>query len=351
VGHQFPIYFVNAVRSVLLMAPNDDVLVVDNASGSATLVRELQEIARREPRVRLLLRDSNDMSRNTKVGGLYDAYNEVAADALNREYDYLHIMQNDMQMLWWDDEIIAGAARIYAKYPECVNIYTVVLPRHVHSLSADLEYEKPKLAHLRNYGLTDAGLYDLKKWRARGMRFMDNEQAHARKYREEGLRVFCHPVPAVAQIPWPAVVRNGRIIGREVQPREDFLLRPLTPAEIDQITESTELTSLEAAAIPWGWTCLTPYWITDLRSIHYLAARRADIRARGVRAALPRWERRGLPPGTSVLTVQRQPQYWFWQLLVEPLFYAGRRVFPAVLPGGRRPLHVGAGGPPRSRHR
>ena len=104
VGHQFPVYFINAVNSVLLMTGNDDIIVVDNASNLPKLTRELQSIADKEPRVRLLLRESNDISRNSKVGGLYDAYNEIVSYALQQGYDYLHIMQNDMQMLWWDEQ-------------------------------------------------------------------------------------------------------------------------------------------------------------------------------------------------------------------------------------------------------
>ena len=106
VGHKLPVYFLNAVNSVRLMTENDDILVVDNASGLPGLISELQSIAEREPRVRLLLRDTNDISRNSKVGGLYDAYNEVVDYALDRGYDYLHIIQHDMQMVWWDETVI-----------------------------------------------------------------------------------------------------------------------------------------------------------------------------------------------------------------------------------------------------
>src|ERR1700688_3014024 len=98
VGHKLPGYFINSINSVLLMAENDDIIVVDNASSLPALTLELQSIAEREPRVRLLLRSTNDLTRNSKVGGLYDAYNEIIDYALGRGYDYLHILQHDMQM-------------------------------------------------------------------------------------------------------------------------------------------------------------------------------------------------------------------------------------------------------------
>jgi hypothetical protein len=117
VGHKLPGYFFNAVNSVLSMAPTDDVLVVDNASNLPALTQELQSIAAREPRVRLLLREDNDTTFNKKVGGLYDAYNAVMEQALRQGYDYVHIMQHDMQLLWWDAAIPQLASEIFAEYP------------------------------------------------------------------------------------------------------------------------------------------------------------------------------------------------------------------------------------------
>jgi len=320
VGHKLPSYFANAINSVVRVAPNDDILIVDNASNLPMLTRELQSTATREQRVHLLLRDSNDVARNAKVGGLYDAYNEVMDYAMHRGYGYLHIVQHDMQLLWWDENILGLAKEIFAEYPECVNIHTQALPRHL-LLSDGLEYIKPKLALLTHYGLTDTGLYDLAKWRALDMRFDDTETAHARRYLDQGLRVICHPLPTVAAIPWPAVVRSGKVLGREVKPCEEFLLRPLTDADISQVKESTETIWLEDVCVPWGWTCLTPYWVTDLRSINYWVFRYRDIRHRGFRAAWPRWERRGLPGGTSVHQVQRQPRFGRWRLVIQPAWH------------------------------
>ena len=180
------------------------------------------------------------------------------------------------------------AREIYAEYPECVNICTFAQPLYSLFLSGNVEYLKPNLAFLRDYGLTDSGLYDLERWRRLDMRFLDSEKAHAKKYLMQGLRVFFHPLPTVAPIPWPAVVRSGRVRGREVQSTQQFLLRPLTPSETSQVKEATEPIPLEDLAVPWGWTCLTPYWVTDLRTINYWVYLYRDMRepwpARGVAA-------------------------------------------------------------------
>lgn len=325
VGHKLPAYFTNAVNSVLLMAEDDDVIIVDNASNLPKLTREFQSIAEREPRVRLLLRETNDISRNSKVGGLYDAYNEVVSYALEQGYDYLHIMQNDMQMTWWDKSVMRRASEIYAEYPECVNICMFAHPRYGISLSGNVEYVKPNLAFMRYYGVTDTGLYELERWRRFDMRFLDSETAHSQKYLNQGLRVFMHPFPTVAPIPWPAVVRSGRVVGREVQSTEQFLVRPLTPNKINQVKEATELILLEDLAVPWGWTCLTPYWLTDLRTINYWVYLYRDIRSRGLRAAWPRWEQRGISGRAAPRKVQRRPRFGLLPAAVQPIWHALRR--------------------------
>jgi hypothetical protein len=320
VGHKFPIYFENATNSVLRMTSHDDILVIDNASNEPDIIRRLKELASAEPRVRLVLRTTNDLSRNTKVGGLYDAYNEAMTCALDQGYDYVHIMQHDMQMLWWDESVMRHAREIFAEYPECVNISMLIQSRLL-LLSDQLDYLKPKLALLSRYGLTDSGLYDMTKWRAREMRFSDSETAHALKYLQEGLKVFCHPLPTVVQIPWPAVVRSGKVVGHEVEPRQEFLLRPLSAPEITYVKESTDPVWSEDVSIPWGWTCLTPYWTSDLRTINYLVFLYRAIRLHGLRAAWPRWERRGLADGASLRGVQRQPRFGMLPVLVVPIWH------------------------------
>jgi hypothetical protein len=324
VGHKFPIYFENAINSTLRMTITDDILVVDNASNESSITRRLQMLANAHPRVRLVLRTTNDLSRNKKVGGLYDAYNEVMTYALEQGYDHVHIMQHDMQLLWWDESIMRRAREIFAEYPECVNI-SMQVPSMTFRLSGLLSYEKPKLILLSRYGLTDTGLYDMAKWRARDMRFSNSETAHALKYLNQGLQVFIHPLPPVAPIPWPAVVRNGKVVGREVKSRRELLLRPLSPAEITAAKESTDPVWAEDICVPWGWACLTPYYPSDLRSINYLVSLYRTIRHRGLRAGWPRWERRGLSAGRPLRGVQRQPRFGMLAVVAVPIWHSLRR--------------------------
>src|ERR1017187_9977225 len=303
VGHGLRTYFLNAVRSVRATAPGDHILVVDNASPDAELRVELARLASGDPQMKLLFRDSNDLT-NGKVGGLYDAYREAFDLATRERFDYLHLIQGDMQVLWWDDEVVSRAVELFDSEVRCVNIH-MVLQTADRAFGDVLERSgRGEPSKLRHYGLSDTGLYHLKRWKYLEMSFADSEREHAHKYFAQGLTVICHPWPTDAPIPWPAVVRWGIQSGREIVPTKPFLLRPLSSEGIAQL-KLRNWTWLEDVCIPWGWTCLTPMWTTHLGPA-YWAARRKDAATRGLISSLPHWERRGLDVG-------RWPPFWHFQ--------------------------------------
>jgi hypothetical protein len=297
VGHSLRGYFLNAVRSVRAAAPADPVLIVDNASPDRELRGELEQIAGQDDLIDVVFRTENDVRQNRKVGSLYAAYEIAFEYAMARQFDYLHLVQGDFQVLWWDSDLVTRSAEIFAAHPRCVNISMRANTRDT-TLSDDLaDTPGPDgLRSLRWYGLTDTGLYHLGRWRAWGMRFGTAEREHARRYLDKGLEVVCHPWPTDAPIPWPAVVRNGVQRGREVVTEKPFLIKPLSAAEVGRVKASRRQVWLEDVCVPWGWVCATPMWTTDLDSIDYWVMRYRDARKNGVRHLLPRFELRGIDP-------------------------------------------------------
>lgn len=312
VGHGLRTYFLNTVRSVRMAAATDEILVVDNASPDHQLVKDLRRVTDGDPKMRLLLRDSNSLV-NAKVGGLYDAYREAFELAVREGFDYVHLVQGDMQVLWWDTDVLTRAAEIFESNSGCVNIYTCLLSSD-RALDGAVEQETGKLPKLRGYGLSDLGLYDLARWRERNISFDNDELIHSAQYSAEGLSVLCHPWPTDAQIPWPAVVRNGVQQGKEIALSKPFLLKPLTSTGIAQL-KSRDFTWLEQVCIPWGWSCLSPMWTTHLNA-DYLANRRNAIARRGIRDAHPHWERRGLDVNSWRLALVSQHRPSLFKLLV-----------------------------------
>jgi hypothetical protein len=309
VGHGLRTYFLNTVRSVRSTVPDDEILVVDNASPDQRLRDDLTRITDADPKMRLVLRDSNSLV-NGKVGGLYDAYREAFEIANREEFDYVHLVQGDMQVLWWDSDVLSRADEIFAANPLCVNIYTCMLPAdRAFDQSLDVS-PVDGLTRIRNFGLVDLGLYDLDRWRKLGVSFDNDEIEHGSRYLAEGFSVICHPWPTDAQIPWPAVVRKGVQQGREVESVKPYLLKPMTEVDVQQL-KSRDWTTLEDACIPWGWSCLTPMWTTHVNP-DYLANRRQQVKRSGVLKSIPRWERSGLDSQSlwTVFMSQYRPSLW-----------------------------------------
>lgn len=294
VGHSLPTYFLNAVRSVQAVAPDDDLLVIDNASPEAELKEELARLAEVDKHLELVLRGDNDLERNGKVGSLYAACTMAFEYAVERDYDFVHLMQGDYQMLWWSAEFMTRAVELFDAHPQCVNIFTTLMSRDKLLGDALEESASDGVLKLAHYGLTDTGLYDLERWQEFGMTFADDEMLHARRYLDQGLEVLCHPWPLDASIPWPAVIRWGARKGREVRTNKPFLLKPLSADAVARVMEPGRRTWREDVCVPWGWICLTPMWGTGLDSIDFWVCRYRDAKRNGLSHMLPRLELRGV---------------------------------------------------------
>ena len=335
-GHGLPTYFVNAVRSVRSSAPHDQLLVIDNASPNPRLRDKLRCMADHDDGIDVILRSANDVRQNRKVGSLYSAYEIAFTRAIAQGYDLLHLIQGDFQVLWWDGDVVDRANEIFTAHASCVNILTQFLPRS-KALTDELEAAGADgLIKLRNYGITDTGLYHLGRWKAGSMRFGQFERSHGKCYLREGLEVLYHPWPTDAAIPWPAVVRNGAQKGREVTTTRPFLLKPLTAQRRRDVQAASGPVWLEDVCVPWGWVCLTPMWTTDVDSIDYWVGRYRDARRNGVLAALPRLELSGLDKADlrRVETYRYRPSL-FRLAVVSPVRHVARASASALRrPGG-----------------
>jgi hypothetical protein len=294
VGHGLRTYFLNAVRSVRATAPDDRLLVIDNASPGQALKEELAAIAASDSLVEVVFREENDVGANAKVGSLYAACQLAFDHASRHGFDFVHLMQSDVQLMWWDDEVVARARALYEKHPGCVNIVTGALPRDKLLTDQLGPSAVDGALVLRHYGLTDMGLFHLGRWQEHRLWFGPTERAHSERALRLGLEAVVHPWPTDAQVPWPAAIRNGKQRGREPHASKPFLLKTLSPAEVARIKGSARQPWLEDIALPWGWACLTPYWTTDVDSIDYWVLRFRDARQNGPSRLMPRVELRGL---------------------------------------------------------
>lgn len=313
VGHEQPTYFLNAIAAVRAAAPGDPVLVVDNASTDPLLLRGLHFLDEEDERVEVLFRHRNDVTGNGKVGDLYAAYTDAFARAIARGADLLHLVQADFQVLWWDDELVARSLALFEAHPRCVNLWTQFPTRDMELSDNLVPSSSEGIWKLARYGLTDTGLFHLGRWQQDEMRFDADETLHAARYLAAGYEVLCHPWPMDAAIPWPAVVRRGVERGSAVRTRRPFLLQPLDPPAVARLKAAPRSTRHEDVVVPWGWLSLVPTWTTDADSIDYWVLRYRRARRDGLLAALPRFDRRGVPAGSwprLLLAYEHRPPLW-----------------------------------------
>ena len=294
IGHGLPIYFMNAVSALRATTGTDALLVINNGSRDTHLKNDLDAFVIEHVNVALIDMPEADASGNAKVGSLYSAMSAAFRYAIVQGFDLIHLVQGDMQTLFWDAEIVEKTLRLFAAHPRCVNIHTGLLSRD-NLLTAELaDSTTPGVYKLRTYGLTDTGIYHLGRWATFEMAFSESETEHASKYLLAGFEVICHPWSMDAPIPWPAVVRRGTQRGREVPTTRPYLLRPLPLGEVARLKVSSGPIWLEDLCIPWGWMCLTPMWTTGLDSVDYWVLRWRDARENGWAHILPRIEGRGV---------------------------------------------------------
>lgn len=344
VGHGLPTLFLNTVRSFRAVCPTSALLVIDNHSPQPELRKALEEEAAREPRTRLVLRGSNELE-NEKVGALYAAYRLAFETAADDGFRYVHLLQGDMQCLWWDHDARAKLAEIYRRHPHCVNVHTRAFSSD-RTLMGDLVVD-PESGDttIPGYGMTDTGLVDLRRWDRYGMAFLDSEEATAALAIGKGLEVVVSPWPTEVAVPWPAVVRAGRQVGREVTTGKPFLCRPLAEAEVARVKASDRPVPWEDLCVPWGWSCLAPMSETDLSNWYYLNYRRRALARHGWRAGRPTWVTSGLDHRRDLLLAPHRPSVT--KLLLQPVpslvRELARRVRPASTAPAPAPVVDGTG--------
>lgn len=124
--------------------------------------------------------------------------------------------------------------------------------------------------------------------------------------RDRGYNRFQLRDPFIAEIPWPATRRGGKIIGKEGPPRERYYLKPLDQDQITalQARPIQEYPYLEDYCFPWGYACLTPIWVTN-PSIEYIES----LITRRIKAKkfilIPHIEMRGMTPTTGSIPLIR----------------------------------------------
>ena len=329
VGAGLTDYFENAIRACLEVQPHD-ILAIYNFLDDKD-ARRFETISTKFDNSRLTLISRPNDPTNPRVGGLYGAYN-LAMQISAEKYDFVNIMQSDMQLMFWDQNVEAEIESMFSysndKSRRIVCISTAFPCRGKFLASqydSMLGSERSLPFQYTNSGMADVGVWSTKEFARSGLAFLGTEGAMQSKLSARGFILPVLSTPIVAFVPWPAVVRRGKIRGRQAN---------IDLAERRLLVLRKQPSNKQDSAVPWmensvfpnGWTTLFPYWPTAIDQLKWLQ-RRADacfelgvprsssVGSSGALASSWKilWDRNFLPRPEFVLTeVLRAVVLRFW---------------------------------------
>lgn len=271
-------YLENCVRSVQRHSPHN--LLVYYNFQSLSDKRNAEAVANRlalDPGTFFL--QSNESGART--GSLYECYNH-ALQGSRGKHRYVSLVQADMQMMWWGQNIIEACDRaldisdlqqlavlsfytqfpVAGKRPDFYNVWggaqSAQIPTHP--------------------GMVDVGLFSTERAVEAGLWFTGSESSMSESLALRGYLVGLHPFPFLAPIPYPHNVRQRRLgnwhhrnLGSEATIL-DFTNEGRRLVKSEGIS-SFHPVFMEDVVSPNGWACLTPYWPSDTKGSRWVRAR------------------------------------------------------------------------------
>jgi hypothetical protein len=285
-------HFRNAIESILRNT-DDLVFAVYNSISPADSDHFSSFVANSEFGSRVVFRTLGNAG-PSKTGSLYDAYNLAIDFAAEMNFDYLNLVQADCQLMWWSDALVMRLDEIFsaAEASDGPRVLCVETVFPVFGKFVDSKLQRPVGSQCGPFvhggqGMGDVGIFSMAVIRSSGFRFAGTEAELEERYRRQGYRVGLLDVPCIAYMPWPATVRNAKVVGTVIEPLPvgtPFLrLQRGFPPEKTQLGRETEFFWMEDWIVPNGWDCLFPYWPTSIENPKWLKRRLEACRVLGVK--------------------------------------------------------------------
>ncbi len=269
ISYNRPGYLHNLLRSIREFCSWSDVLVLDDGSDHPQLVRDLDELARPHSGFAVIRKDRHAAGYH---GGLYTLMNEALDYAGARNYELLHFVQDDMQIVWNDPKILESVRAIFNAHEDALQVQNVFHKKIAKYALIDNErfelHPESNSYHIRPYAITDTGFLNLERVHRAGFRYSETERGTSNKWRTQGFKLYGLHSPTVGFVPWPTVFQNGKQFGswpwaRPILKRsERYYLKPLSPGDVARLTSRPleDIPFLDDYSVPVGWKCLYPFW-------------------------------------------------------------------------------------------
>jgi len=302
VGWNIPEYTCNAIDSVITNRIKTEPLYVYITGGGRG---EFELLRDRWSNISLVFFEyiEHDTDLVSKTGALYKGYTALFSVARNSGYEFINLMQTDMQLMWWDEEIVNHYLSLLGEFKKGIVVITD-FPRKgsspgMYKWESEGNFvssKDQKIFYFAGHG--DWGFFSINRFFEEGLVWANDETYVQRISASIGLLSLLSRVPSVAPIPWPAVIRKGKIYGVTARGNERFLLNTIPNALAFLKSSQNHEIWYEDIIRTWGWWSFEPAWATCF-TLAYFRRLRITLRMHGVESI--RWTRFGfadrrLPP-------------------------------------------------------
>jgi hypothetical protein len=182
-------YFVNAINSVLAVDNKSDIIVITTGNpfffgwGGDIFDRKLNS----NIKIKKFIKDQKINNKiifysvspkkinNIKTGSLYYAYNIAFKYCIKNNIDYLNILQNDTQLIFWNSKLKNLINELFILNKDAIQIFSGFPRKGSHpSFYKNLNFtseeiqlnsinKKKKIKKSTTYGISDWGICNIKK--------------------------------------------------------------------------------------------------------------------------------------------------------------------------------------------
>lgn len=264
-------YFTNCIRSVNNFDAGEIFAVYNWVSS-----RDLAAITAAQEEIQTLVQNLF-IQRNTwesRTGSLYKA-NNLGLERAKEGFDYANFIQADMQMMWWDANVLERARKITNlqrdRGASSITFYTQVPVRGKKPSVYDGWNWDESFNTFCATGFTDVCLVPLYDGLNQNISFIDDEKSMSERLSTRKSALVYHPYPFLAPIPFPSNVRDPKT-GAAPKSKNSRLdiLRVNPEFSVDLNGKSLHPFVMEDAIFPNGWSCTTPYWPSDTTTSKWL---------------------------------------------------------------------------------
>lgn len=289
-------YFVNAINSVLAVDNKSDIIVI--TTGNPFFLGWVGDIfdykLNSNIKIKKFIKDQKINNKiifysispkkinNTKIGSLYNAYNIAFKYCIKNNIDYLNILQNDMQLIFWNSKLENLINELFMLNKDAIQINSGFPRKGSHSsfyINPKFSIEEIQLNSINkkkqikksiNYGISDWGICNVKKCCSENIFWKISENYMAKEYLQKGYKIIFSPIPFVGVIPWPVVARNNKIIGSPPVLGDNLYLKPVSKNIFMDLLSFEKDLWQEEWIKPNGWYALHPCIYTDFSIKSYL---------------------------------------------------------------------------------